>query len=63
MTKFTFKDKLSIILDYEKALYSQTEYAQLKNVTKAQFQYWLRLYEMHGVEGLKSTYTNYTTTI
>jgi transposase len=52
---------LRIILDYKKVQCSQTEYVQFENVTKAQFQYWLRLYEMHGEEGLKSTYTNYTT--
>lgn len=29
-------------------------------VTRAQFQYWLKLYELHGDEGFRNTYTNYS---
>lgn len=60
MTKFTIADKINILLGYKKESISQTEYARKIGVTKAQFQYWLRLYELHGEEGLQSTYTNYT---
>lgn len=61
MTKYSFKDKINVLLDYKQERMSQTEYAQKIGVTKAQFQYWLRLYELHGEEGLQSTtYTNYS---
>jgi transposase len=61
MTKYSFKDKLEILLGYKEEKTSQSEYAKEKGIIKAQFQYWLRLYELHGEEGLQSTYTNYTT--
>ncbi|MEK3990537.1 helix-turn-helix domain-containing protein [Robertmurraya sp. FSL R5-0851] len=61
MTKYSFKDKLEILLGYKEEETSQSEYAKEKGVIKAQFQYWLRLYELHGEEGLQSSYTNYTT--
>jgi transposase len=61
MTKFKFEDRINMLLGYKKERTSQSEYVKEIGVTKAQFQYWLRLYELHGEEGLKtSTYTNYT---
>lgn len=50
--------KLKIIQGYNSKENSQTEYAKQLGVSKAQFQYWLKLYELHGEEGLKNTYTN-----
>jgi transposase-like protein len=61
MSKYSFEDKLKILSGYKEEKTSQNEYAKEKGVIKAQFQYWLRLYELHGEEGLQSTYTNYTT--
>ncbi|MDX8044760.1 IS3 family transposase [Gracilibacillus sp. S3-1-1] len=45
---------------YNSKAISQKEYAKQMGVTRAQFQYWLKLYELHGEEGLKNTYTNYS---
>jgi transposase len=59
MTKYSFKDKLEILLGYKEEKTSQSEYPK-KSVIKAQFQYWLRLYELHGEDDLQLTYTNYT---
>lgn len=58
MAKFTSDIKLTIIQGYNSKVISQTDYAKQMGVTKAQFQYWLKLYELHGEEGLKNTYTN-----
>lgn len=60
MTKYSFEDKLNILLRFKEENTSQNEYAKEMGVIKAQFQYWLRLYELHGEKGLQSTYTNYT---
>lgn len=60
MSKFTSEDKVKMILDYKNGKISQREYAKETGVTRAQFQYWLCLYELHGEEGLQSTYTSYT---
>ncbi|VTR31765.1 transposase and inactivated derivative [Actinobacillus pleuropneumoniae] len=59
MTKFTGDRKLAIVQGYDPDLISQTEYANQMGVTKSQFQYWLRLYEMHGESTLTNSYTNY----
>ncbi len=58
MTKYTSNLKLSIIQGYNPEVISQKEYAKQIGITRAQFQYWLKLYELHGEEGLKNTYTN-----
>lgn len=60
MTKFTSDNKLIIIQGYNSKAISQKDYAKQMGVTRAQFQYWLKLYELHGNEGLKNTYTNYS---
>jgi hypothetical protein len=39
MTKYSFKDKLEILLGYKGEKTSQSEYAKEKDVIKAQFQY------------------------
>lgn len=63
MTKLTEEMKVRIVKSYHPTKFSQTEYAKQVCITKAQFQYWLKLYELHGEEGLKSSpYTNYTAT-
>jgi transposase len=54
MTKFMKTRKLAIIQGYNPDLLSQTEYANEMDVNKSQFQYWLKLYEMHG----ESAFTN-----
>ncbi len=59
MTKFTKDSKLAIIQGYDPDLISQTEYANQMGVTKSQFQYWLKLYEMHGQSAFINGYTNY----
>lgn len=60
MTKFTSDIKLKIIQGFNSEEFSQMEYAKQMGVVKAQFQYWLKLYELHGEEGLENTYTNYS---
>lgn len=60
MSKYTLENKINIILCYKKEGTSQIECAKRIGVTKAQFQYWIRLYDLHGEEGLQSAYTNYT---
>ncbi|GAA0854189.1 transposase [Paenibacillus glucanolyticus] len=59
MTKFTKDSKLALIQGYDSDLLSQTEYANQVGVTKSQFQYWLKLYEMHGETVFTNGYTNY----
>ncbi|WP_194540805.1 IS3 family transposase [Paenibacillus sp. JZ16] len=59
MTKFTKDSKLALIQGYDSVLLSQTEYANQMGVTKSQFQYWLKLYEMHGETAFTNGYTNY----
>ena len=59
MTKFTKDSKLALIQGYDSDLLSQTEYANQMGVTKSQFQYWLKLYEMHGETAFTNGYTNY----
>lgn len=56
MGKFTNGQRMNII----PKLISQSEYAQQRGVNKAQFQYWLKLYDLHGEEGFKNTYTDYS---
>ncbi|EJR90699.1 hypothetical protein IKA_02079 [Bacillus cereus VD169] len=60
MTKFTKDLKLTLVQGFNPKIISQAEYAKQMHITKAQFQYWLRLYELHGEEGLHEVYTNYT---
>lgn len=59
MTKFTRGKKLAIIQAYDPELISQTEYANQMDVTRSQFQYWLKLYEMHGESAFTNGYTNF----
>jgi len=59
MTKFTKDRKLAIIQGYNSDLLSLTEYANKMGVNKSQFQYWLKLYEMHGECVFANGYTNY----
>lgn len=58
MTKYTSDLKLNIIQGYNPKVISQKEYVKQIGITRAQFQYWLKLYELHGEEGLKNSYTN-----
>ncbi|PGZ43933.1 IS3 family transposase [Bacillus anthracis] len=60
MTKFTKDSKVTLVKGFNPKRISQAEYAKQMHITKAQFQYWLRLYELHGEEGLQEVYTNYT---
>ena len=59
MTKFTSEMKLAIVQGFNPFRISQKEYASQMGVTRAQFQFWLRLYELHGEEAFKNFYTNY----
>ena len=58
MSKYTSDIKLNIIQSYNPKVISQKEYAKQMGITRAQFQYWLKLYELHGEEGIKNPYTN-----
>lgn len=58
MAKYTGDLKLHIIQGYNSREISQTEYAKQIGVPRAQFQYWMKLYELHGEDGLKNPYTN-----
>lgn len=58
MTKYTSEIKLNIIQGYNPKVNSQKEYAKQMGIPRGQFQYWLKLYELHGEEGLKNPYTN-----
>ncbi|MDA2385541.1 helix-turn-helix domain-containing protein, partial [Bacillus cereus] len=51
MTKFTKDSGLKLVQKFNPKTISQAEYAKQMHITKAQFQYWLRLYELHGEEG------------
>ncbi|QQY96005.1 hypothetical protein [Bacillus thuringiensis] len=44
MTKFTKDSKLKFVQRFNPKIISQTEYAKQMHITKAQFQYWLRLW-------------------
>ena len=59
MTKFTSERKLKIVKNFNSKIISQNEYASQMGVTRAQFQFWLKLYELHGEEAFENTYTNY----
>ena len=59
MTKFTKEIKLAIVQGFNPALISQLEYSQKMGVTRAQFQFWLKLYDLHGEDGFNNSYTNY----
>ncbi|MED3804193.1 IS3 family transposase, partial [Lysinibacillus xylanilyticus] len=59
MTRFTSEIKLAIIQGFNPKLISLKEYARQMKVTRSQFQYWLKVYELHGEAGLKKNYTNY----
>ncbi|MCP1144170.1 IS3 family transposase [Lysinibacillus endophyticus] len=59
MTKFTSDIKLAIVQGFNPHMISQKEYASQVGVTRAQFQFWLKLYELHGEEAFKNFYTNY----
>ncbi len=47
-----------MIQAYNPKVISQKEYAKQMGIPRAQFQYWLKLYELHGEEGVKNPYTN-----
>jgi len=59
MSKYTSDIKLNIIQGYNPKAMSQKEYAKQMGIPRAQFQFWLKLYELHGDEGFKNSYTNY----
>ena len=59
MTTFTSEMKLKIVQGFNQNKVSQKEYASQMGVTRAQFQFWLKLYELHGEEAFKNIYTNY----
>lgn len=48
MSKYISDIKLTIIQGYNPKVISQEGYAKQMGVTKAQFQYWLRLFEVLG---------------
>ena len=58
MSIYTSDIKLNIIQGYNPKVISQNEYAEQMGITRAQFQYWLKLYKLHGEEGIKNSYTN-----
>ncbi len=58
-TKFTSALKLAIVQGFNPNENSQKEYASQVCVTRSQFQFWLRLYELHGEEAFQNSYTNY----
>jgi transposase len=60
MPKYTSDIKLKIIQGYNPIVFSKKEYAKQMGVTRAQFQYWLKLYELQGEEGFRDPYTNFT---
>lgn len=51
--------RLGIVQGFNPNKISQKEYASQMGVTRAQFQFWLKLYELHGEEAFKNFYTNY----
>ncbi len=61
MTKYTSDIKLNIIQGYNAKIISQKEYAIQTGIPRAQLQYWLKLYELHGEDGFKNTCTNCST--
>lgn len=59
MTKLTSEMKLAIVHGINPDEISQKGYVFQMYVTRAQFQFWLKLYELHGEEAFKNEYTNY----
>lgn len=61
MTKYSKDIKLAMVQGYKPELVTQSEYARQTGVTKSRFQYWLRLYEIHGESAFTNGggYTNY----
>src|SRR5690606_2882221 len=58
MTKYTGDMKLNIIQGYNPKIMSKKGYAKQLGIPSALYQYWLKLYELHGVEGLNNPCTN-----
>lgn len=62
MTKYTTEFKLAIIQGFNSEAISQKEYVKKVGVTRSQFAFWLKLYELHGVDGFSTPCTNYPVT-
>jgi transposase-like protein len=56
LIKFTGEIKLAITQGFDPTIISETRYAKEMGVSKAQFQYWLKLYKLHGEEAFENIY-------
>jgi transposase len=60
MAKYSTEFKLSVVEHYLQNKCSKKALSRLFNVSRSDVQKWIALYDNHGVEGLSSTYTNYS---
>ncbi|MFE3977291.1 MULTISPECIES: IS3 family transposase [unclassified Peribacillus] len=60
MTKYTIDEKSNAVLEYLKGKKSYKSIAQERNVGLSPLKRWVDRYLEHGMEGLASSYTNYT---
>ena len=52
--KFTFEEKLEIVTEYKKGIYTMKEISEIKNVSISSISCWNSIYDLKGPEGLKS---------
>ncbi len=60
MAKFTFKDKLWAVKEYEKGTLSFRDIGKQLGTGHKTIQKWFHLYQSHGEDSLRKSYTNYT---
>ncbi|MGW6384945.1 transposase [Peribacillus butanolivorans] len=60
MTKYTIDEKLLAVLEYLEGKKSYKSIAQERNVGLSPLKRWVARYLEHGMEGIASSYTNYT---
>ena len=60
LTKYTIDEKSNAVLEYLEGKKSYKSIAQERNVGLSPLKRWVARYLKHGMEGLVSSYTNYT---
>ena len=60
LAKFTFKDKLWAVKEYEKGTLSFRDIGKQLGTGHKTIQKWFHLYQSHGEDSLRKSYTNYT---
>ncbi len=60
MAKFTLDQKITVVNEYLEGKGSLRNIGKKYNVDHKRIQMWVALFNMHGLEGLNSRYTNYS---